>query len=231
MGARRLNSGRTICCTARFGSGGVAKSTSTSRRGCRRRLQDSGRGQFRPRPSGWSIPRSANWCGSIKKPAPENGRAAKIARQPRDRRPGRVFVAGMADNGIRSRPETSAAKQVIIKLALPASASSPTDRTPRRRRVRLPHRRRHHREVTEPARMHAGGVALEYPMTHRPGRRRRLSWFTGTVQVIDARPARRSRCCDFKARDAVKLGDGSVLVGEAQLLVTCSRQREHGGCR
>ena len=50
----------------------------------------------------------------------------------------------------------------------------------------------------------------------------RSSWFTGTVQL-------RRRCCGFKApHDAVKLGDGSILVNELGSKSLVRASGEHG---
>jgi sugar lactone lactonase YvrE len=62
-------------------------------------------------------------------------------------------------------------------------------------------------EVSEPARMHAAGVTLEYPMsaTAKGDEVILSSWFTGTVQVIDRKTgATREMMHDFKApHDAI----------------------------
>ena len=87
-------------------------------------------------------------------------------------------------------------------------------------------------EVSEPARMHADGVTLEYPMsaTAKGDDVLLSSWFTGTVQLIDRKTGKTKEMLhDFKApHDAVKLGDGSILVNElgSQSLVRASG--EHG---
>ena len=49
--------------------------------------------------------------------------------------------------------------------------------------------------LREPARMHADGVTLEYPMsaTAKGDEVILSSWFTGTVQVIDRKTGQRAR--------------------------------------
>ncbi|HZC98377.1 MAG TPA: hypothetical protein VE267_20060 [Bradyrhizobium sp.] len=149
----------------------------------------------------------------------------------------RIYVSNMADNGIQEvDAETGAARQVIIgKLALPGGigvvsnglqdtiyvadvfAYRTVDGTTG--------------EVSEPARMHADGVTLEYPMsaTAKDDDVILSSWFTGTVQVIDRKTGKTKEMLHgFKApHDAVKLGDGSLLVNElgSKSLVRVS---EHG---
>src|SRR6202790_1512484 len=150
----------------------------------------------------------------------------------------RIFVSNMADNGIQEvDPETGAAKQVIIgKLALPGGigvvseggkdtiyvadvfAYRTVDGTTG--------------EVSEPARMHAAGVTLEYPMsaTAKGDEVILSSWFTGTVQVIDRKTgATREMMHDFKApHDAIRLADGSILVSELGSKSLIRAGGEHG---
>ena len=150
----------------------------------------------------------------------------------------RIFVSNMADNGIQEvDPETGAAKQVIIgKLALPGGigvvseggkdtiyvadvfAYRTVDGTTG--------------EVTEPARMHADGVTLEYPMsaTAKGDDVLLSSWFTGTVQLIDRKTGKTKEMLhDFKSpHDAVKLGDGSILVSELGSKSLVRASGEHG---
>jgi DNA-binding beta-propeller fold protein YncE len=87
-------------------------------------------------------------------------------------------------------------------------------------------------EVSEPARMHAAGVTLEYPMsaTARGDEVILSSWFTGTVQVIDRKTgATREMMHDFKApHDAVRLADGSILVSELGSKSLVRASGEHG---
>src|SRR6266545_551658 len=137
----------------------------------------------------------------------------------------RIFVSNMADNGIQEvDPETGAAKQVIIgKLALPGGigdvfAYRTVDGATG--------------EVSEPARMHADGVTLEYPMsaTAKGDDVLLSSWFTGTVQLIDRKTGKTKEMLhDFKApHDAVKLGDGSILVNELGSKSLVRASGEHG---
>ena len=87
-------------------------------------------------------------------------------------------------------------------------------------------------EVSEPARMHAAGVTLEYPMsaTARGDEVILSSWFTGTVQVIDRKTgATREMMHDFKApHDAVRLADGSILVSDLGSKSLIRASGEHG---
>ena len=87
-------------------------------------------------------------------------------------------------------------------------------------------------EVSEPARMHADGVTLEYPMsaTAKGDDVLLSSWFTGTVQLIDRKTGKtREMLHDFKApHDAVKLGDGSILVNELGSKSLVRASGEHG---
>jgi streptogramin lyase len=136
----------------------------------------------------------------------------------------RILVSNMADNGIQEvDPETGAARQVIIgKLALPGGIGVVSDGGKDTLYVADVFAYRTvdgaTGEVSEPARMHADGVTLEYPMsaTAKGDDVILSSWFTGTVQVIDRKTgATRQMMHGFKApHDAIKLGDGSILVNE-----------------
>src|SRR5258708_14427647 len=136
----------------------------------------------------------------------------------------RIFVSNMADNGIQEvDPETGSATQVIIgKLALPGGIGVVSDGAKDTIYVAdlLAYRTvdRATGEVSEPARMHADGVTLEYPMsaTAKGDDVILSSWFTGTVQVIDRKTGKTVEMLhDFKApHDAIKLGDGTYLVNE-----------------
>ena len=87
-------------------------------------------------------------------------------------------------------------------------------------------------EVSEPARMHADGVTLEYPMsaTAKGDDVLLSSWFTGTVQLIDRKTGKTKEMLhDFKApHDAIKLGDGSILVNELGSKSLVRASGEHG---
>jgi hypothetical protein len=87
-------------------------------------------------------------------------------------------------------------------------------------------------EVSEPARMHAAGGTLEYPMsaTAKGDDVILSSWFTGTVQVIDRKTgATREMMHGFKApHDAIRLGDGSFLVNELGTKSLVRVSGEHG---
>ena len=150
----------------------------------------------------------------------------------------RIYVSNMADNGIQEvDAETGAARQVIMgKLALPGGigvvsnglqdtiyvadvfAYRTVDGTTG--------------EVSEPARMHADGVTLEYPMsaTAKGDDVILSSWFTGTVQVIDRKTGKTKEMLHgFKApHDAVKLGDGSIFVNELGSKSLVRVSGEHG---
>ena len=150
----------------------------------------------------------------------------------------RIFVSNMADNGIQEvDPETGNARQVIIgKLALPGGIGVGSDGAKATIYIADVFAYRTvdgaTGEVSEPARMHADGVTLEYPMSATASGDDVLlsSWFTGTVQLIDRKTGKtREMLHGFKApHDAIKLGDGSILVNElgSQSLVRASG--EHG---
>jgi sugar lactone lactonase YvrE len=149
-----------------------------------------------------------------------------------------IFVSNMADNGIQEvDAETGAAKQVIIgKLALPGGIGVVSDGGKDTVYVADVFAYRtvdgSTGEVSEPARMHAAGGTLEYPMsaTAKGDDVFLSSWFTGTVQVIDRKTgATKEMLHGFKApHDAIRLADGSLLVAElgAKSLVRVSG--EHG---
>ena len=150
----------------------------------------------------------------------------------------RIFVSNMADNGIQEvDPETGEAKQVISgKLALPGGIGVVSDGTKDIIYVADVFAYRTvdgaTGEVSEPARMHADGVTLEYPMsaTARGDDVLLSSWFTGTVQLIDRKTGKtREMLHGFKApHDAVKLGDGSILVNELGSKSLVRASGEHG---
>jgi streptogramin lyase len=150
----------------------------------------------------------------------------------------RIFVSNMADNGIQEvDPETGAAKQIIIgKLALPGGIGVVSDGA--RDTIYVADVFAYRTvdgasgEVSEPARMHAAGGTLEYPMsaTAKGDEVILSSWFTGTVQVIDRKTgATREMLHDFKApHDAIRLGDGSLLVSELGSKSLIRVSGEHG---
>jgi sugar lactone lactonase YvrE len=150
----------------------------------------------------------------------------------------RIFVSNMADNGIQEvDPETGAAKQVIIgKLALPGGIGVVSDGAKDTIYIADVFAYRTvdgaTGEVSEPARMHADGVTLEYPMsaTAKGDDVLLSSWFTGTVQLIDRKTGKTKEMLhDFKApHDAVKLGDGSILVNELGSKSLVRASGEHG---
>src|SRR5437763_3452235 len=150
----------------------------------------------------------------------------------------RIFVSNMADNGIQEvDPETGAAKQIIIgKLALPGGIGVVSDGG--KDRIYLADVCASRTidgstgEVSEPARMHAAGVTLEYPMsaTAKGDEVILSSWFTGTVQVIDRKTGTtREMMHGFKApHDAIRLADGSILVNELGSKSLIRAGGEHG---
>ena len=150
----------------------------------------------------------------------------------------RIFVSNMADNGIQEiDPETGAAKQVIIgKLALPGGIAVVSEGLKDTIYVADVFAYRTvdgaSGEVSEPARMHAAGVTLEYPMsaTAKGDEVILSSWYTGTVQVIDRKTgATREMMHDFKApHDAIRLDDGSILVNELGSKSLIRAGGEHG---
>jgi sugar lactone lactonase YvrE len=150
----------------------------------------------------------------------------------------RIFVSNMADNGIQQvDPETGAAKQIIIgKLALPGGIAVVSDET--RDTIYVADLFAYRTvdgatgEVSEPARMHAAGVTLEYPMsaTAKGDEVILSSWFTGTVQVIDRKTgATREMLHGFKSpHDAIRVADGSLLVSEFGSKSLVRASGEHG---
>ncbi len=149
-----------------------------------------------------------------------------------------IFVSNMADNGIQEvDPATGAAKQVISgKLALPGGIGVVSDGAKDTIYVADVFAYRTvdgaTGEVSEPARMHAAGGILEYPMsaTARGDDVLLSSWFTGTVQVIDRKTGKTKEMLHgFKApHDAVKLADGSILVNELGSKSLVRASGEHG---
>jgi sugar lactone lactonase YvrE len=150
----------------------------------------------------------------------------------------RIFVSNMADNGIQEvDPETGNARQVISgKLALPGGIGVVSDGGKDTIYVADVFAYRivdgATGEVSEPARMHADGVTLEYPMsaTAKGDDVLLSSWFTGTVQLVDRKTGKTKEMLhDFKApHDAVKLGDGSILVNEVGSKSLIRASGEHG---
>ena len=150
----------------------------------------------------------------------------------------RIYVSNMADNGIQEvDPETGATKQVIIgKLALPGGIGVVSDGGKDTIYVADVFAYRTvdgaTGEVSEPARMHADGVTLEYPMSATANGDTVIlsSWFTGTVQVIDRKTGKTIEMLhDFKApHDAIRLGDGSLLVNELGSKSLLRVSGEHG---
>jgi sugar lactone lactonase YvrE len=150
----------------------------------------------------------------------------------------RIFVSNMADNGIQEvDPETGNARQVIIgKLALPGGIGVVSDGAKDTIYIADVFAYRTvdgaTGEVSEPARMHADGVTLEYPMSATASGDDVLlsSWFTGTVQLIDRKTGKtREMLHGFKApHDAIKLGDGSILVNELGSQSLIRALGEHG---
>jgi sugar lactone lactonase YvrE len=150
----------------------------------------------------------------------------------------RIFVSNMADNGIQEvDAETGAARQVISgKLALPGGIGVVSDGGKDTIYVADVFAYRTvdgaTGEVSEAARMHADGVTLEYPMSATASGDDVLlsSWFTGTVQLIDRKTGKtREMLHGFKApHDAIKLGDGSILVNELGTKSLVRATGEHG---
>ncbi|MDA9423808.1 MULTISPECIES: SMP-30/gluconolactonase/LRE family protein [Bradyrhizobium] len=150
----------------------------------------------------------------------------------------RIYVSNMADNGIQEvDPATGQARQIIIgKLALPGGIGVTSENGKDTIHVADVFAYRTvdgaTGEVTEKARMHAAGVMLEYPMsaTARGNDVVLSSWFTGTVQVIDAKSgATREMLHGFKApHDAIVLADGSILVAELGTKSLVKVSGEHG---
>ncbi|MDA9495234.1 Vgb family protein [Bradyrhizobium sp. CCBAU 11361] len=151
----------------------------------------------------------------------------------------RIYVSNMADNGIQEvDPATGKAKQIIMgKLALPGGIGVTTDNG--KDTLHLADVFAYRTidgatgEVTEKARMHADGVTLEYPMSATAKGNDVVllsSWFTGTVQLIDAKTgATRDMLHGFKApHDAVVLEDGTVLVAELGTKSLVRVSGEHG---
>src|ERR1700681_504122 len=150
----------------------------------------------------------------------------------------RIYVSNMADNGIQEvDAETGAAKQIISgKLALPGGIGVVSDGDKDTIYVADVFAYRpvdgSTGEVSEPARMHADGVKLEYPMSATANGNEVIlsSWFTGTVQIIDRKTGKtREMMHDFKApHDAIRLDDGSILVNELGSKSLIRASGEHG---
>ncbi|TFV67994.1 hypothetical protein E4K64_37735 [Bradyrhizobium frederickii] len=150
----------------------------------------------------------------------------------------RIYVSNMADNGIQEvDPATGQARQIIIgKLALPGGIGVTSENGKDTIHVADVFAYRTvdgaTGEVTEKARMHAAGTTLEYPMsaTAQGNDVVLSSWFTGTVQVIDAKTgATRDMLHGFKApHDAIVLADGSILVAELGTKSLVKVSGEHG---
>jgi sugar lactone lactonase YvrE len=150
----------------------------------------------------------------------------------------RIFVSNMADNGIQEvDPETGTAKQVIIgQLSFPGGIGVVSDDGKDTLYVADVFAYRTvdgaTGKVSEPARMHADGVTLEYPMsaTAKDDFVLLSSWFTGTVQLIDRKTGKTIEMLHgFKApHDAVRLGDGSILVNELGTKSLVRASGEHG---
>lgn len=150
----------------------------------------------------------------------------------------RIYVSNMADNGIQEVDlATGQARQIIIgKLALPGGIGVTSENGKDTIHVADVFAYRTvdgtTGEVSEKARMHAAGTTLEYPMsaTARDNDVVLSSWFTGTVQVIDAKTgATRDMLHGFKApHDAIVLADGSILVAELGTKSLVKVSGEHG---
>jgi sugar lactone lactonase YvrE len=150
----------------------------------------------------------------------------------------RIYVSNMADNGIQEvDPATGQARQIIIgKLALPGGIGVTSENGKDTIHVADVFAYRTVNgatgEVTEKARMHAAGTTLEYPMSATANGNDVVlsSWFTGTVQVIDAKTGTtRDMLHGFKApHDAIVLGDGSILVAELGTKSLVKVSGEHG---
>lgn len=149
-----------------------------------------------------------------------------------------IFVSNMADNGIQEvDPDTGSIKQIIIgKLALPGGIAVVSDGSKDTIYVADVFAYRTVNgdtgEVAEPARMHADGTVLEYPMsaTAKGDYVLLSSWFTGTVQLIDRKTGQTLEMLhDFKApHDAIRLNDGSILVNELGTKSLIQVSGDHG---
>ena len=150
----------------------------------------------------------------------------------------RIYVSNMADNGIQEvDPATGQARQIIIgKLALPGGIGVTSENGKDTIHVADVFAYRtvngETGEVIEKARMHAAGTTLEYPMSATANGSDVVlsSWFTGTVQVIDAKTGTtRDMLPGFKApHDAIVLADGSILVAELGTKSLVRVSGEHG---
>lgn len=149
-----------------------------------------------------------------------------------------IFVSNMADNGIQQvDPATGATKQVIIgALALPGGIGVVSDNGTDTIYVADVFAYRtvngSDGKVSEVSRMHADGTVLEYPMsaTAKDDHVVLSSWFTGTVQLVDRKTGKSiDMWHGFKApHDAIRLGDGSVLVNEYGTKSLVRASGEHG---
>ena len=151
---------------------------------------------------------------------------------------GHIFASNMADNGIQDiDPATGAIRQVIIgKLALPGGIAVVSDGGNDTIHVADVFAYRTvdaaTGEVKDVARMHTDGTVLEYPFSATANGDAVVlsSWFTGTVQVIDRKSGKTLEMIHgLKApQDAIRLGDGSILVNELGTKSLVQLSGEHG---
>ena len=133
---------------------------------------------------------------------------------------GTVYVSNMADNGIQAiNPDTGAVRSLTRgALAVPGGIKLDGDTLYVADLFAYRSINTQTGKVTDLRRMHASGVALEYPFAIGLSSKKvaLASWFTGTVQVIDrATQASETMLHGFKAPyDALPLEDGSLLVAE-----------------
>ena len=133
---------------------------------------------------------------------------------------GTVYVSNMADNGIQAiHPDTGAVRSLTRgALAVPGGIKLDGDTLYVADLFAYRSINTQTGKVTDLRRMHASGVALEYPFAIGLSSKKvaLASWFTGTVQVIDrATQASETMLHGFKAPyDALPLEDGSLLVAE-----------------
>lgn len=130
----------------------------------------------------------------------------------------RVFVSNMADNGVQEiDPATGDARQIVKgRLAMPGGLAMVGDTLHVADLFAYRSVDTATGEITDRARMHADHI--EYPISARANDRHVIlsSWFTGTVQVIDAESGESVRMLHGFAApyDAVEQDDGTLLVLE-----------------
>uniref|UniRef100_Q07IH4 NHL repeat-containing protein n=1 Tax=Rhodopseudomonas palustris (strain BisA53) TaxID=316055 RepID=Q07IH4_RHOP5 len=150
----------------------------------------------------------------------------------------RIYVSNMADNGIQEiDAKNGAAKQLIIgKLALPGGIGVVSDGGKDTIYVADVFAYRTvdgaTGELSEVSRMYADCATLDNPMSATAKGNDVLlsSWFTGSVQIVDRTTGKTVETLHgFKAPyDAIRLGNGKLLVAELGTKALVEVSGEHG---